>query len=285
MGIMSAITHAKKNLNVVICGTYLSTELISLNCHSETHSCKEGLNKPPKKQVRPETTAGAKQSIVSQNRSAKEPNKNKQKPYAVLADIENRHAGAQVEKGLKVKSGQSIRLHCSPTGQLVARQTEDIMNQDGAEDSERLNDKEVFIYGVADRITSGGENSVLLSESDYSDPEMDSAIRTLPMDDDQIEVQSTVLRDEELRLVGSKKRKVPLFLEEPEPPQKRVKFLQDAAVEQERESDYIEVLGVSPVSSANETLIQSNTMELDTDVADELAELDEWLNSGAVDIV
>jgi hypothetical protein len=210
------ITHAKKSISVVIYGIH--PVCVRSNYYLKVTSCKEGLIKPPKRQ--------GKQDNILTNRS-KEFNgenrwpgqdilKNKQKPHPILADLENRHASADVEKSLNIKSGQRIRL---PSHQAD-------VDYEKHEGHPRLSvTKEQSIHDITNQKDVVRKNDSSLLESDYSDTEVDSIIRAFPIDEDQVEVVETHQdkRCPETPLPAeSRKRETPLFREESSPAQKNV---------------------------------------------------------------
>lgn len=219
-----AITHAKKNINVVIYGIH--PECVRSNYYLKVTSCKEGLIKPPKRQ--------GKQGNIVTNRSkefngdnrwlGKDTTKNKQKPHPILADLENRHANADVEKSLNIKSGQKIRLHYS------ASQAD--IDYGSHEYHQKLGDrKEQSNHDIINQKDIACKDDSSLLESDYSDFEVDSIIRTLPMDDDQVEVvkmQQVKFSPEMLLPAELRKRKSPLFRQEFSSPQEKVELVEDS---------------------------------------------------------
>lgn len=198
--------------------TSMSPFMVYIQCATPSYylkvtSCKEGLIKPPK---RP-----GKQGNIVTNRSkelngdnrwpGKDITKNKQKPHPILADLENRHASADVEKSLNIKSGQRIRLHYSPGHQAD-------VDYESHEYHQKLSDR---------KEQSNHDGSLL--ESDYSDFEVDSIIRSLPIDDDQAEgvkMPQDKFSPEMLLPAESRKRKLPLFRQEFSSPQEEVELVE-----------------------------------------------------------
>jgi hypothetical protein len=210
--------------------TSMSSFMVYIQCvrpnyYLKVTSCKEGLIKPPK---RP-----GKQGNIVTNRSkelngdnrwpGKDITENKQKPHPILADLENRHASADVEKSLNIKSGQRIRLHYSPGYQAD-------VDYEGHEYHQKLGDrKEQSNHDITNQKDIACKDDSSLLESDYSDFEVDSIIRSLPMDDDQAEVvkmQQDKFSHEMPLPAESRKRKPPLFRQEFSSPQEKVELVE-----------------------------------------------------------
>ncbi|KAK2466807.1 hypothetical protein APHAL10511_001065 [Amanita phalloides] len=255
--------------------------------------CKEGLVKPSKKQGKQETVP------AKQNKGLKsgndqwlnnESSRDKQKCHPILVDLESRHTSAEVEKGLKIKSGQRIRLHYSPRGQSTACRAESIV---GREEPKYYDDgAKRSIHDTVGQTDFVANDDITLG-SDYSDSEMDSIIRALPMDDDQVETTKTPSHEkggEASQSIELKKRKTPLFFEEPLPLLKRPKIageLRPASPVHSDDSE-VEIIEAGPLNTKPDIPIQLNNNEefdVDSEIAEELAALEEWLNSGAVEII
>ncbi|KAM6500407.1 Sec63 Brl domain containing protein [Amanita muscaria] len=274
------------------------------------YDCKEGLSKPPKNQGRTNLASNTKQSKAGENeklsRYQKDPGVVKQRSHPILADLEVRHACAEVEKGLRITNGQRIRLSAQGT-KLSSKQITDHNNS---------RNRDSTLSGKVNRT-----NSVvsLTSGSDYSDPEVDSIIRALPLDrDETMETprptpQAGELYSESQVSAQPKKRKAPLFLEEINSSKKvkcidelpKLKSQNEDPVQTHAiatagkstfheyhtisspESDDIEIVDLNAVHHDSiETSAQPTTaVEQNTNSVDEFAELDAWLNSGAVDIL
>lgn len=188
------------------------------NYYLTVTSCKEGLIKPPKRQGN--IVANRTKELNGDNRwPGKDMTKNKQKSHPILADLENRHAGADVEKSLSIKSGQRIRLHYSPSRQAS-------VDYESHEYHQKLGDrKEQSNHDITNQRDIACKDDSSLLESDYSDFEVDSIIRALPMDDDQTEVvkmQHSRFSPKMLLAAESRKQKNPLFRQETSSPQAKV---------------------------------------------------------------
>ena len=233
----------------------------------------------------------------------------KQRSHPILAELEARHTNAEVEKGLNFTSGQRIRLSYSPVREVIHPTTRK-MGSDNAGDPKKAKSTHP---GLVDCTSISVASPI--SESDYSDPEVDSIIRALPLDNDQFGEPSALMPQSEVHsFAGSIKRKAPLFLDEPAA---RKRARRDGAIshsqsdlhndvplhtypipnamrtpprrarEESPESDDVEIVETHFAQQNTAVPIQSVSVAVQQDANNnnEFAELDAWLNSGAVDIV